>query len=157
MENYLNIIHFCLYKVHYKSHIFAKKLNPFNIIHKLPFQKRRYEKLGIDIHKEIDKAFGDKNFGLSITIAGGILWGEIAVFFSALILCLNISLSVYYIVACCVLSGLVCYFFVFRDDKYIEYFDKYEKWSKAEKRKYYCFTLTSVVIVFFLFSLGLIW
>ena len=68
MENYLNIIHFCFYKAHYKLHLFAKKINPFNLIHKFPFQKRRYRELGINIEKKIDIAFGDNIFGLSTNV-----------------------------------------------------------------------------------------
>lgn len=155
MENYLNILHFCFYKAHYKSHLLAKKLNPFNLIHKLPFQKRRYEELGIDIHKEIDKAFGDKNFGLSMTVAGGMLWGGIAIFFFSLLIVFNVRISMPYIIACGVLSGIICYFFVFRNDKYLEYFDKYEKWTKAENQKYSWLTFASIVAIFLLFYLGL--
>jgi len=70
IENYLNILHFCFYRLHYKLHLFANKINPFNLIHKLPFQKRRYEELGIDIHKEIDKALRD-----SVYVGGAMLFG----------------------------------------------------------------------------------
>lgn len=157
MENYLNILHFCVYKAHYKSHLLAKKLNPFNLIHKLPFQKRRYEELGIEIHKEIEKAFGDKNFGLSTAVAGGILWGGIAIFFFSLLMVFNVFVyaTMPFIVACAVLSGAICYFFVFKNDKYIQYFDKYEKWTKAEKQKYSWLTFASIVAIFLLFYLGL--
>jgi len=81
VETYLNIMHFCFYKGHYKLHLLANKINPFLLIHKLPFQKRRYEEMGIDIYKEIDRSFGDKRFGISITAAGGILWGFLGIFF----------------------------------------------------------------------------
>lgn len=56
MENYLNIIHFCFYKAHYKLHLFIKRINPFNLIHKLPFQEKKYKELGINIHEKIDTA-----------------------------------------------------------------------------------------------------
>lgn len=155
MEKYLNILHFCFYKAHYKSHLLAKKINPFNLIHQLPFQKRRYEKLGIDIHKSIDKAFGDKNFGLSTTVAGGLLWGGIGIFIFSLLIIFNVPISIPYIISCGVLSGVISYYFVFRNDKYIEFFDRFEKWSKAEKAKYSWLTLASILAVFLLFYLGL--
>lgn len=157
MENYLNIIHFCFYKAHYKLHLLSNKINPFRLIHKLPFQKRRYEKLGIDINKEIDIAFGDKSFGLSTMAAGGMLWGFINIFFLTFLLLFN--LIVYgtwmHVIIVSALSGAVCYFFVFRNDKYIAYFDRYEKWSKAEKRKYGWLTILSILGLFLLFYLGL--
>jgi hypothetical protein len=72
MENYLNILHFCFYKAHYKSHLFANKINPFRLLAETSFIKKRLEKKGVmNIQNEIDKAFGDKNFGLSLTVAGG--------------------------------------------------------------------------------------
>ena len=155
IENYLNIMHFCFYKAHYKSHLLAQKINPFNLIHQLPFQKRRYEKLGIDIYQEIDKAFEDKNLGLSTTVAGGMLWGVIAVFFFSLLLLFNVPISKPYIIACALLSGVVMYYFVFKKDKYLIYFDKYEKCSKSEKRKFGWLTFATLVAILLLFYIGL--
>lgn len=158
METYLNIIHFCFYKVHYKMHLLANKINPFHLIHKLPFQKRRYEKLGIDINKEIDKSFGDEKFGLSTMVAGGILWGVLGIFFFSLLILFNLIsyATMPHIIVCSVLSGIVCYFFVFRNDKYLKYFDEYEKCPKVEKLKYGWLTLGSIVALSLLFYIGLI-
>lgn len=158
MENYLNILHYCFYKAHYKSHLFANKINPFRILAETPFIKKRLEKKGItNIQNEINKTFGDKNFGLSTTIAGGILWGALTIFFFSLLIIFNVFIyaTMPYIIACVVLSGAICYFFVFRNDKYVEYFDKYEKWTNAEKRKYSWLTLASIVAIFLLFYFGL--
>jgi hypothetical protein len=158
MENYLNILHFCFYKAHYKSHLFANKINPFTILAETSFIKNRLEKKGItNIEKEINKAFGDKKFGLSTTVAGGILWGAMAILFFSILMVFNVFVyaTTPYIFACAVLSGGICYFFVFRNDKYIKYFDKYEKWTKAEKRKNTWLTLASLFAIFLLFYLGL--
>jgi thiamine transporter ThiT len=122
----------------------------------MSFIKRRLEKKGIkNIQKEIDKAFGDKRFGLSMSVAGGMLWGGIAIFIFSLIIVINVPISMPYIIACGVLSGIISYFFVFRNEKYLEYFVRYEKWSNEEKRKYSWLTFTSIVGVFLLFYLGL--
>lgn len=161
MENYLNILHFCFYKAHYKSHFFVKKLNPFNLIHKLPFQQRRYKELGIDIYKEIDKAFGDKNFGLSMTFAGGLLLGNLFFFILALInffiglLDLEVTLSMLHFILCGVLSILLSYFYVFKKDKYIKYFDEFEKWTKPQSRKYCWLSLAFSLLVIVLFIVGI--
>lgn len=156
MENYLNILHFCFYKAHYKSHLFANKINPFRLLSKMSFIKKRLEKKGItNIQKEIDKAFGDKNFGLSVTVAGGLLWGGIGIFIFSLLIIFNVPISIPYIISCGVLSGVISYFYVFRNEKYIVYFNRFEKWSKAEKAKYNWLTLASVLAAFLLFYLGL--
>lgn len=156
IESYLNIVHFCLYKAFYKFHLITERINPANLIHKLPFQRKRYEELGIDIHQEINKAWGDKQFGLSTVAAGGFLWGGLALFFFSVLMMLKVSISTPLIIGCGVGSGLICYVFVFRQDKYIKYFDRYEKWSKQEKRKYGWLTVGSILFVLFSFYLCLI-
>ena len=156
MEKYFNIIHFCLYKAFYKVHLFTERINPANLIHKLPFQRKRYEELGIDIHQEINKAWGDKRFGLSTVAAGGFLWGGLALFFFLVLMMLKVSISTPLIIGCGVGSGLICYVFVFKQDKYIKYFDKYEKWSKREKRKYGWLTVGSILFVLLSFYLCLV-
>jgi len=75
MEDYLNILHYVIYKAHYKLHIFFNKLNPFMLLHKLPFVKRRCEKLGIDLKQELNKAFSNKQNGLSVMFSGGLVVG----------------------------------------------------------------------------------
>jgi hypothetical protein len=160
IENHLNILHFCFYRLHYKLHLFANKINPFHLIHKLPFQKRKYEELGIDIHKEIDKAFGDKTFGLSMTVAGGALIGILFFFILAdlnvliKLLTENIALSAVHFIFCGVLSVSLSYFFVFKNDKYLKYFEMFEGWRKADKRKYSWITFAFVLAVFCLFVLS---
>ncbi len=161
IEFYLNVLHFCFYRLHYKSHLFFNKINPFHIIHNLPFQKRKYEELGIDIHKEIDKAFGDKTGGLSILVAGGILLAALFFFFLAIINLfigladLNVSLSKEHFITCCILSAGLSYLYIFREDKYIEYFEKFEKWSKVDSRKYIWLTFGFIVLVGLLFIVSI--
>lgn len=157
IENYLNILHFCFYKADYKLHLLSNKINPFHLIHKLPFQKRRYEKLGIDPIETTNQFYKNKNYGTSMVFAGGILWDAIAIFFFSLLIIFNVFVyaTMPYIIACALLSGVISYYYVFRNDIYIKYFDKYEKWTKVEKRKYGWLTFASVVAIFLLFYLGL--
>lgn len=162
LEINLNILHYFIYRAHYNLHLFANKINPFNLIHELPFQKRRYEKLGIDIHKEINKAFGDKNTGLSVIVAGGVLF---AVLFFLLFATTNIlmnainaaTLSVGYFIAFGVVSLIVCYLFVFKNDKYLAYFKEFESWTKSESRKYGWMSFLFIMVVLILFLVPLIW
>lgn len=157
IENYLNVLHYCLYKADYRLYLLSNKLNPFHLIHKLPFQKKRYEKLGIDPIEALNQFHKNKNYGASMVFAGGILWGAIAIFFFSLLIVFNVFVyaTMPYIIACGVLSGAISYFFVFRNDKYLEYFDKYEKWTKEEKRKNSWLTFASIIATFLLFYLGL--
>lgn len=161
MENYLNILHFCFYRAHYKLHIFANKINPFRLIPKIPFLKRRYEKLGVDVYKEIDKAVKNKEYGLSMTVVGGALLGILFFFFLATLNILlkllsgNITLSAVHFIFCGILSVALSYFFVFKKDKYLSYFEQFEAWGKANKSKYGWLSFAFVLLVFCLFILSL--
>ena len=157
MENYLNILHFCIYKAHYKSHLFFNKLNPFRLIHKLPFQRKRYEELGIDVDQELNKAFGNKEGGLSIMVSGGVIIGIVFLLILALVILLKrllkieLTLEIRHFVFITIISIIPCYFWVFKKDKYLAYFKKYEKWSMAESIKYGGFSLTFILLVILFF------
>lgn len=155
MENYLNIVHFCLYKFLYRLHLATERFNPANLIHKLPFQKRRYKELDIDFQKSINEAWGHEVYGLSVSYAGGLFGGMIALFFFSLLMLFDQNISTISIIGCSLLSAGICYIFVFKNDKYIGYFKKYAKWSRVEKRQYSWLTAGSILAVFLIFYLGL--
>lgn len=161
IENYLNILHFCFYRFDYRLHLWSNKINPFHLIHKLPFQQRRYKELGVDPIKEINKVFGDKSYGLSMIVAGGALIGILFFFFLAVLNVLlklligNIILSVVHFILCAVSSVVLSYFFVFKNDKYLKYFEIFEGWEQADKSKYGWLTFAFILAVFCLFILSL--
>ena len=140
--------------------MFSNKINPFRLLAEIPFVKRRHKKMGIiDFQKEINKAFSDKNFGLSTTVAGGFLFVLLFVFFFGVFgllrkLFIEDVLETIHFIIFGVLSAVVCYIFVFKKDKYIKYFDKFEKWTKEEKRKYSWLTFFATIIVFCLWILS---
>lgn len=161
MENSLNILHYCIYKMDYKLRLLFNRVNPFMLIHKLPFQKKRYEKLGININKEMNKVFSNRRYGLSIIVAGG---GVVSILFILLmaitltlikIANLDVRLSAIHFTFFVLVSWLVCHFLVFKADKYLSYFDEYESWTKTKKKKYAWSSLLFIigVIGFFVWSL----
>lgn len=159
IEFYLNVIHFCYYRAHYKMHLLANKVNPFKLIAEIPFVKKRHKKMGIvDFQKEIDNVFSNKNFGLSMTFAGGILLSILFVLilsiFGFIRKLFQIEWLLVHFIIFGVLSAIICYFFVFKNDKYIKYFDIFEKWDKKKKSKYRSLTFASTIIVFLLFILS---
>ena len=159
LEINLNVLHYCIYRAHYKLHLMANKVNPFWLLAKLPFLKKRYKELGIDINMEINKAFSNSKYGLSIIVAGGLLFCIVFfVIFDAVHILIhlidnNISLSIGYFIVFGIISFALCYLFVFEKDRYLFYFKEFESWTKSEKIKHgllsLCFTLL-VVIMFFL-------
>lgn len=162
IENHLNVLHFCFYRLHYKLHLFANKINPFRYLARLPYIKKRLEEKGVaNIENEINKAFRNKEYGLSMTVAGGALIGILFFFFLAVLnmllklLSWDIILSAVHFIICVVLSVALSYFFVFKKDKYLKYFEQFESWGKVYKSKYGWFTFTFVLLVFCLFILSL--
>ena len=162
IENYLNILHFFFYRLHYKLHLFANKINPFRYLAEIPLIKKKLEEKGVmNIHKEIDKAFGNKEYGLSMTVAGGALIGILFFFFLATLNVLlklligNNTLSAVHFILCGILSVVLSYSLVFKKDKYLRYFEMFEGWGKTDKRKYGWITFAFVLFVFCLFVLSL--
>lgn len=161
MENSLNILHYCIYKVHYNLHLLFNKINPFMLIHKLPFQKRRYEKLGIDIKDEMNRAFSDRKYGLSTMVSGGAIVGILFILIMAVALLIikvansDIRLTTIHFIAFGLLSTAACYFLVLKNDKYLAYFEIYDRWSRSEKIKYggISFIFTVAVVLLFILSL----
>ena len=157
IELSLNILHYCIYLLHYKLHLLFSKVNPFTLIHKLPFQKRRYAELGIDIREEIDKAFSDQRFGLSVTIAGGALIGIIFIFIMGTVqlairlMNLNIDFTTPYFVAFALITIIPCYFYVLGSNKYLKYFKKFETWPTAERRKNIYLSIGFIILVICIF------
>ncbi len=43
IELWLNIVHYCIYKVDYRLHMLSNKLNPFLLLGKIPAVKKKYE------------------------------------------------------------------------------------------------------------------
>lgn len=159
IEYYINVIHFCLYKAHFKVHTILNRLNPINLIHKIPFQRKKYEELGIDISKEINTAFSDKYFGISVMFSGGIL---IALFFFFFISIFNVMTKLYnqdgitkmHFFLSVLVALLFFYFLIFRQDKYLIYFEEFEKLPKIKKHLYCLFSFGFILLIFFILILS---
>ncbi len=154
----MNILHYSVYRLSYKLHLFANKLNPILLLYKLPFFKQKFKKKGIDdIEKEINKAFGNKDGGLSIMVSGGAIIGIVFFLLLSIVILLkrllsfDFALGINHFIFIAVLSIIPCYFLVFKKDKYLVYFKKYEKWSKSEKVKYGWISFIFIVLVILLF------
>lgn len=158
MEKYLNILHYCFYIIDYKMHLLANKINPFRLLRRIPLVKRRAEQQGIDLEEVNNNLFGDKRFGVSISVAGGALGGTLlTLMFSfntvlyALLKMPNFPYSNFFVFIFVCISYLILYLFVTRNDKYLKYFKKYEKWTKRERYRYCLITLAYVVFTIFMF------
>lgn len=142
VEKYLNVLFYCIYICLNKSDIVLINLNPFQLINKLPCQKRKYRKEGIDINKELERFNKDKRTGLNITGSGGFLIAILFCFWMALtlitkgVLNLGGTLGVVHFIILTLVSLIICYIFVFKHEKYLNYFIDFAGWSRIKKLKY---------------------
>ena len=157
IELWLNIIHYCIYKVDYKIHMFSNKLNPFVLLGRIPRIKRNLEEQRTTLVDVTNKVWTDRRFGFGIMVSGGglliiaflVVWAVFLLLNSLLSDPINFSWLPF--ATCMGLAYLICHITVFQKDKYIKYFKKFDKWTKQEKWKYSLGSLAFVVIVIVLF------
>ena len=156
MKRRLNKLHFSLYLIENKLHSLFNKINPALLLFKIPSVKRRMrEKEGIENPTEwYDDFWTDRKNGYSLWFVGGWLIGIVALTFIGLgiitikILSPELVLIKYYFISTGVISNLICYFLVFKNDQYLKYFKEFENWTTSEKRKN--------VLMSILFMLGVV-
>lgn len=152
VEMWLNIVHYCIYKVDYKLHILFNKLNPFLLIGKIPAVKKKFEEQETSLKEVGDRVWTDKRYGFGIMISGGgiivilffLIWGFVSSFLG--LLKIYFLVKPLYISVYALISYLICHFLVFRQDKYIRYFKQFDKWSTQEKRKYGLLSFAFIVL-----------
>lgn len=151
LELWLNIVHYCIYKVDYKFHMFSNKLNPFVLLGRIPRIKRNLEEQGTTLVDVTNKVWTDKRYGFGVMISGGAIVVSVTFLFWGLLSTLLGILEIYflvepiYVIAYALISYLICHLLVFRKDKYIKYFRKLDKKSRSEKWRYALFTLLFIV------------
>ncbi|BDB57175.1 hypothetical protein [Flavobacterium ammonificans] len=152
IEFYLNIVHFYFFKSFNKFNLYYKKISPSRLIFKIPAIKNKAEKENINLNQIVDTVLNNKNFGLSITFAGGFLFGLLFIFFFGI---LGIFRKIYtttilekiHFIVIGVLSAIICYIFIFNKNRYLKYFETFEKWTKEEKRNYSWLTFAVIIII----------
>jgi hypothetical protein len=160
MELFFNIIHYCMYKADCKRHFLSNKLNPFVLIGRIPAVRKKLEEQGTSLLGVTNNIWGDKRYGFSIMISGGGLVIALFLIILAVFDILNstflypIKSSEFPFLLCALLAYTICHYKVFKEDKYLRYFQQFEKWSKEDKWKYSLLTFAFVAgsIIFWLYS-----
>lgn len=140
MENIINIFHYCIYLLDRKLHLLSNKINPFLLLYKIPYLKRKAKENGEDLNKVYNETFINKDYGFNIMVAGGITVGVIflflVAFFQTALFIFNIEnrLKPTGFIILGIISFFICYFLIFKNDKYLIYGKKYEKWTKYNRR-----------------------
>ena len=161
LEIYLNIFHYCIYKFDYKLHLLSNKINPFVLLGQIPSIKKRFEEQGSSLLEVTNNLWGNKRSGFSIMISNSTIVVVLSFLISGLTTTAASFFNYYFyvmpnhLIFHGIVSSIICYFAVFKGDKYLEYFNKFEKWSKAEKWKYcllsFTFIISSVLLVLYSF------
>lgn len=159
IELFWNILHYFVYKADYKAHLFFNKINPFMLIHKLPFQKRMYVRRGINIQDELNRSFKDPANGLSSIRAGSfmfILSFLIGLTFFCLIGSIHNSsnLSGIFIFIIPLPFIILCYNALLYKDKYLKYFSKFELKSDIWKKRWAGLSFGIILLIIFLLILS---
>ena len=165
MKRRLNILHFSLYLIENKLHSLFNKINPALLLFKIPSVKRRMkEKEGIENPTEwYDEFWTDKKNGFGLWFIGGWLIGIVALTFIGLgiitikILSPELVLNKYFFILSGVISYLICYFLVFKNDQYLKYFKEFENWTISEKRIKTLSSIGFILSVIVLFFLSLVY
>lgn len=159
MEKILNGFLYCIYLMDVKLHYLSNRINPVWLLLYVPFIKKKWERKNQDPIKEFNKVFTDKVGGHIIARALGIIGGVIFGILIGSVFLINrffkfydyVPMS-YYIICGCIAIG-IGYVYMLRNDRYLVYFEHYEKWPKKRKRKYIIlsfFTVLATIAYFFL-------
>ena len=92
-----------------------------------------------------------------MTVAGGVLFGML--FFSIVgtvhliikLMSLHVVFTATYFIVFALISFILCYFYVFKNDKYLKYFKEFEKLSKAEMRKNIYLSMVFLLLILIVF------
>lgn len=153
MKLFWNIVHYFAYRADYRAHRLFNRINPFLLIHKLPFQKRLYERKGIDIYSDMDAAFRNTRDGISILRAGGFMF---VLSFLLGVVCFCLAQSIfnqggyfpgYLMIVFSLPFAWWTFVSVIYKRKYLEYFEQFEKKPVQWRRKWGWISLLTVVVI----------
>lgn len=156
MERFWNIIHYFSYRANCKIFIFLVKANPlYYLLYKTSFGIKHYSNKGIENPAEkLINAYERPDIGVSQIYSG--IWVYSLVFFilfglGNLILSFlprETTYNFYHFILFFCICLIHNHYFLYKDDKYLDYFKKIKKMEKKEKRKWAWIT--------FIFILGVI-
>lgn len=161
MEKNLNILNYSIFLIFKKIDYFFTKVNPILLLFEIPFIKKYHKKKGWNPYFERDKLWNDKIYGFNIIISGGISVAVTSIIFISSFGIISRVFNLYeyvpgyYFVLFGGIAMLIDYIYVFRNDKYLEYFEKFEKWTVKEKRKNIIFSFLAIIAAIAYFFVGL--
>ena len=168
MERFWNIVHYFAYRADYYLHSAFNKIEPVGLIFRLlfmiPYIRNAYLRKGYTLerlNKTVDDAFKRPDIGLSTIFAGGLMYGLLFFYFIELLFLAFIAFSIEKpksfepIFVLMVLFSIFSFSFsnilLFRKDKYLNYFNEFDKKSRKWKLKWGCISAIVILTPFILF------
>jgi len=159
MERIINILFYVTYKARVKLHYFFNKVFFIKSFYNLPFILKYFKKIGVDnpLQKFNNEMTDRKEAGIHSPTVTFI--SSISFIFFSINLCILKIINLEYLFKNKYLalfsmvfpSMLVNLIFIVHNDKYLSYFEKFDKWTKKEKRKYVIITILYYILVIILF------
>lgn len=161
MKHIFNAFVFCIYLMDVKLHYLSNKINPAGLLFYIPLIKKKFERKNQNPWDIYNKVYTDKTHGLSIVVALGLAIGLIGIILVSSFGIISKVFHLYeyvpgfYFVLFFGIAMLISYFISFRKNKYLEYFEKFEKWTVKEKRRNIIFSFFAIIAVIAYFFVGL--
>jgi len=156
LKSKINVLYFCLYLTERTMHFTFNKINIFLLLYKVPFIKKRMKnKYGTEKPLEYyNDFFLNKEYGFSQRFVFGVFFGIILVILLTFCILtnklfqLNLGFENYYLIILGIISYIFSHILVFKNKTYLEYFEKFEKWSLIRKRVNVFLSFIFIILVF---------
>lgn len=134
MVRHFNMMFYFIYRFMFKIHIAFNYINPIVLVHRITHSKKNHE----DYMKKFDSAMKHPEEGVSSMIASGLL---IALYFFATLGVFNLIIAQvnndfnykkFHFLLLAMPSLIMVYILVLKEDKYLNYFEEFKKFSKKK-------------------------
>lgn len=147
-ELFWNIVYYGLYRFDVYLRYLVGFLNPFKVIHKIKGVQKCYSAQGVnDMNTLRNQIIGNREFGISSIRSGGIIGGLLVLIEYGLVNIIqkitgsklietiwqsNANLIVY-LISLLLPVVLINYYLLFKGNKYLKYFDEFDKMGTKKK------------------------
>lgn len=162
MERFWNIIHYCAYKGDYKLHLLFNNINPVVLLLRIPLIRKFYSKKGVDVERNLNTAFKRPDVGLSSIRVGGLMYSLIFFFQLGMIeFFLGITMIkphgfFFIIIPPFVISIIINNILLFKDSKYLKYFQEFDKMDTSFKKRWSFISLGIIIGILTFLIIGFI-
>lgn len=163
MENILNIFHYSIYHMLNNVHIILNKINPLWLLFKIPFIENFHKKHNHNPRNKHDVLWMDDEKGYNILLSNIILGITVSFILTFIFLFIieyffsTEGIFVFVFITSMLLSFLISYKNILKENKYLIYFKKYKSYNKSKKSMYMLLSFLSFIggIILFLLSFSI--